>query len=208
MKATISVIFLAACASESKDTSSETVGFDAASELSDHLIGHFDSSEQAQANPAYYAVQLKTCRVSADELGADVLYVEQALIDTPRRPYRQRLYSIMTASEGSMTAISAIYTLVDPDAVVGLCDEEGVFTFEPYDYELKDGCQVEMTYDAGVFTGQTEEGTCKSDLNGATYATSIVTTDGERIESLDRGYNASGIQVWGAVDGPYQFIRQ
>ena len=61
-------------------------------ELAVWLSGTFDSSEQAAEDYSYYAVQLVACPVEAPELGANVLYIEQALADTPEDPYRQRLY--------------------------------------------------------------------------------------------------------------------
>lgn len=47
----------------------------------DWLSGHFDSSAQANENEAYFAVSLRSCRVTVEGLPERrTLYVEQALV--------------------------------------------------------------------------------------------------------------------------------
>ena len=60
----------------------------------------------------------------------------------------------------------------------------------------------------GAFVGGTEGNGCTSSLNGAQYATSKVKITKNRIESWDQGFNAQGVQVWGAEAGPYVFDRK
>lgn len=48
---------------------------------------------------------------------------------------------------------------------------------------------------------------CASGLRGAAYATSDVVVGPGRIASWDRGFDAAGIQVWGAENGAYVFLR-
>ena len=138
-------------------------------------------------------------------MGDYVLYVEQALVSSSQSPYRQRLYVLEEREESVVR--SNIYTLNNEDALIGLCASSEIASFTVEDAALKEGCHVDLAWNGTGFEGQTEEGTCLSDMNGASYATSIVTTSPDIIESWDRGWDDNGQQVWGAPDGAYLFQR-
>lgn len=171
-----------------------------------YLRGTFDSSEQAAADPTYYDITLQMCPASVPDLGEYVLYVEQSV--TGSNPYRQRLYVLSPGDPPDTSAVSSIYEFNDPDPFIGFCgtgSTEGITVDAAY---LLEGCDVTVTWDGQAFTGGTGNGTCLTDYNGATYTTSEVTLDAEKLTSWDRGYNDADEQVWGAVDGPYIFVRQ
>ena len=48
---------------------------------------------------------------------------------------------------------------------------------------------------------------CESKLRGATYASSVVAIQPGRIESRDQGFDACDVQVWGATEGGYVFLK-
>ena len=199
-----------ACSDKTSDTAS-SIGdniseFEVMDEFTKQLVGTFDSAEQAANNPSYYAVQLKACAVQSPEIGEAVLYVEQALVDTPNSPYRQRLY-LLEQVDGT-TVQSSIFELTAPSNAIGLCDEDSVGTFAASDAILKAGCEVMLSWDGEGFVGQTEAVSCLSDLNGSSYATSEVLTRPDRIESWDRGWFDNGSQAWGATEGAYIFLRR
>ena len=196
-------LFLA-CGEKTSDTSEAS--FDVLSEFEAQLSGRFTSEAQSREDPSYFAVQLQACTVDAPELGEHVLYVEQALVDDVQSPYRQRLYVLEEIEEGTKVR-SNIYTLTNEDSVIGLCNQTEMATFSASEATLKEGCHVELTWNGTGFNGQTEEGTCPSDMNGASYATSVVTTTPNTIESWDQGWNDQGEQMWGAVSGAYIFDR-
>ena len=65
-----------------------------AEEVAAFLAGTFDSAAQSASDPeSFRAVRLVAVRVPASRLGAGlpVLYVEQALLENPDRPYRRLL---------------------------------------------------------------------------------------------------------------------
>ena len=202
------MIFLAACLQQNDLSSLEdsSVSVELAPILAEHLTGTFNSYDQSEADSRYYAIQLQSCIVDAPEIGEHVLYVEQASMSNLNAPYRQRLYALSQISDTEI--MSTIYSLNSPNASIGLCNEDTTSTFTFDDVELREGCDVHLEYDGEAFYGATEVGTCSSDLNGATYATSVVSTFEDKIESLDQGFNAAGLQVWGAEAGPYVFLRQ
>ena len=101
------------------------------------LIGRFDSRDQALQNASYFSIQLVSCEVNAPEIGEKVLYIEQASMDSPNQPYRQRLYHVTEADNGEI--ISTIYSLNNTGAAVGLCDRDSLETFTPADVARRDG---------------------------------------------------------------------
>ena len=197
-------------ASASGDTGAGDAGggpdFDAVGHLERLLVGFYDSSEQASSSPDYYNILLTMCPVPLPELGMHVLYVEQASADTPRSPYRQRLYSLEPGASETQ-AVSRVYELAGPGTFVGACDDADAFEIDMERVLLLEGCDVTLDWDGARFVGGTEGDACGTDFGGATYATSEIVLDETVLLSWDRGYDDRGRQVWGATGGGYQFIR-
>jgi CpeT protein len=174
----------------------------------DRLVGRFDSADQAAGDADFLAVQLRVCEVALPALGPAVLYVEQAIMTSLDRPYRQRLY-VLSPGPGPMDVTSTVYTLAAPSASIGRCDAAAPPSLTVDDAVLRAGCEVFLTELAdGRFEGTTWGERCPSDLNGASYATSDVRLYPDRVESWDRGYDAADRQVWGSTAGAYVFLRR
>ena len=201
------VYLLFACAQPQPENQSES-SVELLAELEAQLSGYFTSEAQSQENPAYYNIQLRTCAVDAPELGDHVLYVEQAQTAAPEDPYRQRLYVLDIIDEAEQTVQSTIYSLKNNSWAVGLCTDEREAIYGLDDITLREGCEVILQWNGTGFSGSTVGENCESTLSGASYATSEVTTTPNEIRSWDQGFNAEGEQVWGAVEGPYLFLRQ
>lgn len=171
--------------------------------LASHLRGTLSSSAQAAENDDFRPIQLQSCDVAAPGLGSTVLYVEQAVETALDKPYRQRLYVLEEVDEA--TVRSNIYTLDDPASFVGLCTRGERRFVHPSEAALKEGCSVDMVLSDGVFRGETGPKSCPSSLRGASFASVAVTVSADGLDSLDRGWDADGNQVWGSESGPYQF---
>ena len=59
----------------------------------------------------------------------------------------------------------------------------------------------------GSFKGGTEGKGYSNTLRGASYATMEVVVSEKQMMTWDRGYNASGTQVWGSIHGGYEFKK-
>jgi hypothetical protein len=189
----------------------EEPGFVAAERMAEWLSGTFDSEQQSLDDPRYFPIRLDTCPVEAPQLGATAVYIEQAMIDSLDAPYRQRIYVIEseTSDEQGPVARTVVHTLADEAGAVGLCGRDDVAVYGSDDVVLRRDCDVVAEWDAAdeVFVGGTRGEDCASSLQGARYATSEVRVEPDLLESWDRGFDAEGQQVWGAVDGPYEFVR-
>ncbi len=174
------------------------------------LTGTFDSSAQSGSDPdGYRAVRLVAVRVPASRLGAGapVLYVEQALLESPDRPYRQRFYRIEETADGGV--VSRVFEPKEPIAVSGKWrDPSDLALYGAGDVVERLGCAVRLMRTDDGWRGSTEGKGCPSALAGARWATSEVTLRPGRMESWDRGYDVNGRQVWGARNGHYVFERR
>lgn len=174
------------------------------------LSGTFDSKAQSDADPkGYRAVRIVAVPVPKSRLsgGAPVLYVEQALVETPNKPYRQRFYRIEETADGGL--VSRVFEPKEPLAVSGKWrDPSDLALFGPGDVVERIGCAVRLRRTEGGWEGGTEGKSCPSALSGARYATSKVKLAPGRMESWDRGFDVDDLQVWGAKDGPYVFERR
>lgn len=177
------------------------------------MTGHFTSAEQSLADNSYFEIHLRMARIWEDRADGPWLYIEQAMSDAMDKPYRQRVYNLSRL--GADKYQSAVYELPGgPEDALKFAgawrDPAMAFAaLSPADLRPRDGCEVVLKWDAPSrsFKGGTLAANCPSTLRGAAYATSeIVLSDGLLV-SWDRGFDATGKQVWGAVKGGYRFVR-
>ncbi|MBU3698527.1 MAG: hypothetical protein FGM33_00750 [Candidatus Kapabacteria bacterium] len=171
------------------------------------LTGSFSSERHSKLDTSYYHVVLNMQRMWKDRTDGIWIVVEQAMAATPEAPYRQRVYRLLRVEE-NMIEIE-IYAWKDPKRVVGAWKNIAALDeLKPSDLALRRGCEVYLQRDDVKFFGSTHGTACASDIRGASYATSEVQIAASVITSWDRGFTTSGDQAWGAVKGPYYFLRQ
>lgn len=172
------------------------------------MAGHYDSADQAIADSQYHHISLSMVPVRLSDTTYRWLYVEQALGSSPVKPYRIRLYRLEAMSPGRF--VSRVYTFKD-ETVYGKVweDPERKAALDTATILEREGCAVFIREKGeGMYEGATAIGTCESSLRGARYASSEVWFDATEMRSWDRGYDAFGNQVWGAVSGPYIFKKR
>ena len=176
-------------------------------QLLEWMTGEFDSKEQSEKDTSYYNISLKMTRIWPDAPNGAWLYVEQALASTPEKPYRQRVYFLSEINSSEFS--SDVYMIPNEDDFIGAWQNPEKFKgMTAFDLKYKDGCTVFLNYDGFQYSGATNEGTCKSEMNGASYATSIVTILPNEVRSWDRGYDSEDNYVWGAEKGAYLFKKR
>lgn len=184
---------------------------DAASDLdrlASAMTGTFDSSEQATSDESFYNIRLVMLPIWTERTDGPWLYVEQAVAASAERPYRQRVYRLVDL--GGVQLRSDVYTLPgDPLDYAAAWETGALDELTPELLDERTGCSIELTAHAdATFTGSTRDSDCASSLRGASYATSQVTITPTQLISWDRGWDADGQQVWGAVTGGYVFVKQ
>ena len=196
-------IFVMGCKGENKPK--EPIADSELEELFGLMQGSFNSATQAEADSTYFNISLHMYPIWEEH--GNYLYVEQAMNSAQDRPYRQRIYEVKRHDDVSFS--STIYTLPNDSLWVGKWREPGAFDrLTPDSLELRKGCDVFLKrIGEKNFKGETEIYSCKSSLRGATYATSEVEIFADRIISWDRGFDAEGNHVWGAIKGGYVFDR-
>ncbi len=183
--------------------------------VSSYLIGVMDTTEQAQVIQEAPSVRMITCKIivpNASEVTqrspAIFLYQEQALTTNLAEPYRQRFLQISPSADGQLVE-SATFKPADPPAWSGLCDrpesERLVTVQEMGDYS----CSVFLTpvRSQSQYVGKTQSEGCPSNYRGAVKVTNHITLDAQGMETLDRGFDQNGNQIWGAEERPYQYRR-
>lgn len=187
------------------------------------MTGSFSSARQAAEDPEFFDIRLEMVRIwegRSDVPSGVWLYVEQARADMLDKPYRQRIYHVVARDDGRI--VSSVYEIGTPPTPAGATPgasaasvwagawrEPARFaSLSPSDLVAREGCEVVLVRtEPGRFEGGTEGQNCLSTLRGATYATSAAIITASGLETWDRGYDAVGNQVWGAVKGGYRFER-
>lgn len=173
--------------------------------LAKHLSGSFSSAQQAAKDSDFYDVTLNVVRIWPKQKEGYWLYVEQAITQNLKKPYRQRVYHVTQKGD---TFCSKVYELKNPEAYANKHTDRSAFdALTPDSLIDRPGCAVYLTYSKGVFKGTTRAKDCASDFRGASYATSEVSVYKDHIESWDRGFDAEGKHLWGSAKGAYFFQR-
>lgn len=170
------------------------------------LAGRFDSRAQAAADPAYLPVVLAMVPLWPERGDGRWLYVEQALADTPARPYRQRVYRLR--ADGAGGVVSEVYAIRDPGRFARGRDAGALAGLREADLQPRTGCAVYLQPVGDGFRGGTRGRDCISRLRGSAWASAEVVLGPDGLSSWDRGFDLEGRQVWGAEQGPYEFRRR
>jgi len=176
-------------------------------ELTKLMTGTFSSRDQAASDSLFYNINLVMHPIWESDKTAKWLYVEQAVTRMLDKPYRQRVYKVSNAANGSIE--SKVFELPDPARFVhGWNNMELFKNITPDSLILRPGCAVYlMRNSSNCYSGTTNQKECKSTLRGASYATSIVDICKDQVTSWDQGWNAEDEQVWGAEVSGYIFKR-
>ena len=177
-------------------------------ELLEWMQGQYSSEAQAARDPDnYFDIRLFMTPIWMERADGPWLYVEQASATALERPYRQRVYHLVAEPDGGVR--SEVYLLPgDPLAFAGAWTTPAAFAqVEPEALELREGCDILLERVGEEWRGSTQGAGCESSLAGASYATSEVSLGPGVLRSWDRGFDSAGDQVWGATEGPYEFVR-
>ena len=169
------------------------------------MQGSFNSEKQANEDQSFYNITLHMYPIWKDN--GHFLYVEQSVTQMQDKPYRQRVYELKENENGSIS--SYVYTIPNDSLWIGKWKTPEAFdSLSKEDLELRNGCEVVLSrVTKNRYKGKTGDTSCESTLRGASYATSEVEIDSEKIVSWDRGFDADGNQVWGAEKGGYVFNK-
>lgn len=169
------------------------------------MQGEFSSEKQSIEDSTYFNISLRMTPIWKDR--GHFLYVEQAMFENQDKPYRVRIYRL--SRKGRNEFISEVFTLRNEQEWIGKWKTPDSFdALSLDDLELKSGCEVVLIrHGRNKFIGETGATSCKSELRGASYATSKVSILKNKILSWDQGFNNEGKQVWGATKGGYIFEK-
>lgn len=176
-----------------------------------HLEGVMDTSAQAAANPGAPNVRMTTCKVKVEKAIASpnsqlsvFLYQEQALSQKLSSPYRQRLLQI-TPSADRQTVESRAFRPPTPEKLIGLCNKPDHHRIIRQSDLGQVTCSVFLKPVGENYVGETPAEGCPTNYKGAVRITNTITLHETGMDTQDRGFDASGNQVWGAQEQSYEF---
>ncbi|NEQ49760.1 MAG: chorismate mutase [Leptolyngbya sp. SIO3F4] len=172
----------------------------------DAVVGYLsrtmDTTEQAARNSRFVGVQMTTCPVTVTEQEGIYLYQEQALSESLDSPYRQRFLHI-TLNENANRVESRTFKPPMPEIWTGLCQQADPRVDANDLGNLV--CIVGLRPSSLGYVGSTPTEGCPVSLQGAVKLTNTIVLHQHGMDTWDRGFDANGIQVWGAQAEPYQY---
>lgn len=189
----------------------QKVNKDDLEELNYRMIGTFDNQEQASVDASYYSVVLHSKPIWSTKKNKDGywLYLEQTVSDTPDKPYRQVVYHLSLKEKDDKTLLMNLYEIKNPAQYAGAWRDVSKLKLLRKDSLIeRTGCTVFIQKDEfGNFHGNTEGKGCGSVLRNAAYSTSSIDIYPNLFISLDKGFDKTDKQVWGAEKGGYRFRK-
>lgn len=182
--------------------------------LLSYMSGSFSSETQSIADSNFYDIRLHMIPIQMGHEVGNWFYVEQAMGSMQEKPYRQRVYQVVQIQLGKYE--SRVYEFENPLQYAGGWKDKSKLDSLTFDkLTLRDGCSITLNYSYSLegdeiensFSGSTGATSCPSSLRGASYATSEVVITADKLVSWDRGWDATGKQVWGAETGGYIFLK-
>lgn len=176
------------------------------------LVGSFDNQAQAAADQAANADHRHEAMVMIVRPVEDpvvfqdglYLYVESRRAGEPR-PSWQRVYRLRRS--GGQVRIE-VYKI--DGQILGPLGLEArmLSSLNPSDLKKVEGCDVLLEIKGDEFVGSTAPRLCRSDDQGSTYVVSSLRITRDLVITLDRGFDAKGVQTFGPSDGRgYEFRR-
>lgn len=176
--------------------------------LVQYMTGSFSSAEQAMNDPDFYDLRLVITPIWKSRTDGHWLYVEQSSASRMNKPYRQRVYHVTRVDDSTFR--SDVYDIDGRKRFAGgWSDPNFMHQLTPDSLIAREGCSIFLyKTDDTIFEGSTEGDNCLTNYRDAVYRTSEVQITPSMLYRWDRGYDADGNQVWGAVKGGYEFRRE
>ncbi|SEL97310.1 CpeT/CpcT family [Aquimarina amphilecti] len=171
------------------------------------LTGKFSSKKQSKQELDYSAVSLVNAPIWKNRAEH---WFYQELYDEKNNAaiYNQRILRIRRVD--SLTISSTSYVIPNRKKYVNAWKDVSIFNLLSIDsLKIREGCDVFFKKKTStIYQGKTKKGTCSSSFSKKiSFTTSNIVISRNKISSWDRGYDNKGKQVWGKIQGPYNFIR-
>lgn len=173
------------------------------------LAADFSNQKQAFENPPLFA-HIRVCMrpLPYKLLNGLSLFVEQAYDMTLNQPYRVRILKLVPSEDH----IDIQNYTIDQEAEFygGSREPQRLENLKTEHIKKLPGCKLITKWTGKSFKGEVEPGkTCMVVRQGKiTYLKSYFEINEHKFISHDTGYDAENEkQVWGAIAGPFEFIR-
>lgn len=170
-------------------------------QLVEWMSGSFSSAAQAKADDSFESTTLKIVQIWPDVTNGAWVYAEEFLNDEIETTVNQRVFFLSEINDSEFSIDE--YELPNKLKYVGAWEDPNRFSeIRVFDLKFKNGCTFFIFYDGFQYSGQTNTGSCKNEVDGAAYSTSVIMVVADEINLWDRGYNESNQLVWGTDAGP------
>ena len=167
--------------------------------LYEWLTGKFENKIQAFSNPSKYAM----IRVTHTPIWGDWFYGEQAYTYQLTKPYRQ--FVLHPVQNGENFVISN-YEIVNKEQFIG---SKNLDKLTKDMLRLKNGCDVNLSFNGSSFTGGLSGCDCYVKWNGRdTYLQNEIELTSNQYCVKDLGFcQTNHNQIWGSKHGRFEFKR-
>lgn len=171
------------------------------------MSGHFTNEKQANEDPEnFFPIVLHMIPIWEEDIDSKWLYVEQAVREKMKEPYRQQVYEVRQTAVNQFSI--QLYALPEPEAFQGAWINTRE-KFQALDRAMLiplTECVMELQWTDGSFSGGLEQ-CANTNLPHVAYLNHKVYLTAEDFLSWEKGFNEAGEQVWGSDKRFYHFKR-
>jgi hypothetical protein len=174
------------------------------------LAADFSNQAQSFENPPFFA-HIRVCirPLPIEVFTEPFLFLEQAYDFEINQPYRLRVFKLKIVDDH--IEIENYKVKEEKDFFGAARDPGRLAKLTPDQLELMNGCDMNVEW-----TGHSFKGSIKPGRNcivvrkeKTTYLDSQFDVSSEGMKTWDRGFDhETNEQIWGAIDGPFQFDRK
>jgi len=151
-------------------------------------------------------IGLQVLPIWQDRIDGEWLYVEGRVIDSPRKPFRQRILQLVATPNGLIRLYS--YSIPRASDFAGAYYSPQVLTsLTQSQLSISNNCELLIELKVtNTFVGETDAASCMM-KSGIPFMTSFFAVSAVNISFLDGGYDKFDKLVSGRLDVPVTFLK-
>ncbi len=166
---------------------------------------HHSTNDKIQDRDVQLTLQILP--IWQDRIDGEWLYMESRVINSQRKPFRQRILQLVDTPNGRIRLYS--YSIPRASDFAGAYYEPEILSsLTLSQLSIHSGCELLIQLkDTGIFVGESDAKTCVPRRMGLQFMTTFFAVSEFNLSFLDRGYDKRGQLIQGSLENPVTFLK-
>ncbi|MFT5880762.1 MAG: CpeT protein [Moritella sp.] len=166
---------------------------------------HHSTNDKIQDRDVQLALQILP--IWQDRIDGEWLYMESSVINSPHKPFRQRILQLVDTPNNRIRLYS--YSIPRASDFAGAYYEPQILSsLTLSQLTIHSGCELLIELkDTGIFVGESNAKTCVPRRMGLQFMATFFAVSEFNLSFLDRGYDKHGQLIQGSLENPVTFLK-